>query len=151
MTESAVECSSMGNSRRPFFFCSVQEREGKGEREGGTGGFRGGGLVLECMAAGSEDTPNLFDTSTILRVSASCLASPELGAGRVTGSDLLRVFLFGGTAASRSGTGTYAATPRSWLPLTSERAGGVELGRASIALLDPNRTAICSPCGTFND
>lgn len=93
MTESAVECSSMGNSRRPFFLQRARERGGKGEREGGTGGFRGGGLVLECMAAGSEDATNLFDTSTILRLSASCLASPELGAGRVTGSDLLRVLV----------------------------------------------------------
>lgn len=68
-----------GELKATIFFAAC-EREGKGEREGGTGGFRGGGLVL--AAAGSEDTTNLFDTSTILRLRASCLASPERGAGR---------------------------------------------------------------------
>lgn len=76
-----------------FFFAACERERGEGGEKGGTGGFRGGGLVPECMAAGSGDTTNLCDTTSILRLSASCLASPVLGAGRVTGSDLLRVLV----------------------------------------------------------
>lgn len=87
-----------------------REREGGTGGGGGVGGLRRRGLVLECMAAGSEDVGDLFGSSTLIPSPprdrniqrGDCALLP------VAAFDLLRAPLFSGTAAGRSGAGTYS-------------------------------------------
>lgn len=98
------------------FVCEREsEREiGRGETGvgGGVGGFRVRGLVLEYMSTGSVEVGDLFGSPTLI---SSPLVRRDRNIQRgdcallpVTGFDLLRAPLFSGTAAGRSGAGTYS-------------------------------------------